>query len=199
VFDGSSAKDSYITHIRDVALLPGEKVSHVFSPSQGLTEEPPVNGQVLITTNQRILVFSQEDGRDETYLVPVEELKGVVVRSGDRSYGSLLQGLVLVVGGLFIYLVVSYWLVPRFEGPNVPVINMSVGSIMVFLAILAGVLLIGKYYFVKEASSVTFQGSNWVITFPYQSGQSREQVYRVVNTVLLARRSRDGYPAAKEE
>ena len=199
VFNGSPTVETYITHIRDVALLPGERVTHVFSPSQGLTGEPPVDGQVLITTNQRIMAFSQEDGREQTYLVPVEELKGVVVKAGSRASGSLLQGLVLAVGGLFVYLIVAYWLTGRIDGPNVPIINIDVGAIMVLLAIVAGVLLIGKYYFVKEAGSVTFQGSNWVFTFPYKSDWAREQVYQVVNTVFVSRRSSDGYSPIREE
>lgn len=199
VFNGAPTKETYITHIRDVALLPGERVTHVFSPSQGLTEEPPVDGQVLITTNQRIMAFSQADGREETYLVPVEELKGVVVKTGSRASASLLQGMVLVVGGLFVYLLVSYWLTGQFDGPTVPIIRMDVGAIMVLLAIVAGVLLIGKYYFAKEAGSVTFQGSNWLFTFPYRSDGAREQVYQMVNTVFVSRRSIDGYLRIREE
>ena len=200
MFNGAPTEDTYITHIRDVALLPGERVTHVFSPSQGLTEEPPADGQVLITTNQRIMAFSHEDGREATYLVPVEELKGVVVKTGSRASGSLLQGMVLVVGGLFVYIIVAYWLTGRFKDVwNVPIIRMDVGAIMVLLAIIAGVLLIGKYYFAKEAGSVTFQGSNWLFTFPYRSDGAREQVYQVVNTVFISRRSNDGYSPIREE
>ena len=191
--DGYPEEVSYLTRIRDVALLPGERVTHVFSPSWGLSEEPPMDGQLLITTDQRILAFSQEDGRDQTHIVPVEELKGVIVKSGTRSSGSLLQGLVLVIGGLFIYLIVSYWLTGRFDGPTVPIIRMDFGAVMVLLAIFAGVLLIGKYYLAKEGGSVTFQGSNWAFTFPYKSDRSRTQVYRMVNTVFVARRSLNGY------
>ena len=191
--DGYSEEVSYLTHVRDVALLPGERVTHVFSPSLGLSEEPPVDGQLLITTDQRILAFSHEDGRNQTHIVPVEELKGVMVKSEARNSGSLLQGLVLVVGGLFIYLIVSYWLTGRFDGPTVPIIRMDFGAVMVLLAIIAGGILIGKYYLAKEGGSVTFQGSNWVFTFPYKTDRSRIQVYRMVNTVFVARRSLNGY------
>ena len=198
MLNGSPILDSYITHIRDVALLTGEKVTHVFSPTLGLIEEPPIDGQLLITTNQRILAFSQENGREETYLVPVEELKGVVIKRGARGSGSLLQGLFLVVGALAIYLIVSYWLTGRFDGPTVPIIRMDFGAIMVLLAVVAGAVLIGKYYFVKEGGSVTFQGSNWAFTFPYHGELVRGQFYQVVNTMFLARRARDGYSAARD-
>ena len=194
VLNGDPTRKSYVTHIREVALLPGERLSHAFSPTLGLTEEPPVDGQILITTNQRIMAFSREDGRDETYLVPVEELKGVVVKSSARGSASLIQGLVLVVGGLFIYLIVSYWLTGQFkDGWDVPLVNMDLGSVVVLIAIAVGGLLIGKYYFAKETGSVTFQGSNWLFTFPFRSSQVREEVYQLVNTLFVDRRSQNAY------
>ena len=52
--------ESYVTHIRDVALLPMERVSHVFCPETGLTGEPQGTGRMLVTTNQRIMAFSME-------------------------------------------------------------------------------------------------------------------------------------------
>ena len=196
---GSRVPQSYITHIRDVALLPGEQIRHVFSPYPGLTQEPPVRGKMLVTTNQRILAFSQEDGRRQTYLVPVEELKGVVVKSGGRSYASLFQGLLLVVGGIFVYLALAYWLTGQFNGPSVPVLNMDIGAILVLLALLIGVVLIGRYYLAKEDGSVIFQGSGWVFTFPYQGAQAGEEIYQVVNSVFAARQSHDGFTVPSGE
>ena len=199
MLNGSQLEDSYITRVRDVAMLPGERLTHVFSPSRGFSQEPPVNGHVLITTNQRILAFSEEEGKDETHIVPVEELSGVVVRTASRSTSSFLQGIALVVGGLFMYLIIAYWLEGQFNPWEVPVINMDLGSILVFLAVLAGVLLIGKFYLTSETGSVTFQGSNWVFTFPYESERGREQVYRMVNAVFVARRSVNGYLRMRTE
>ena len=192
--NGSQPEDSYITSIRHVAMLPGEKLTHVFSPSMGFSQEPPVNGHVLITTNQRILAFSNEDGKDETHIVPVEELSGVVVKTVSRNSASLLQGILLVAGGLFVYAIAAYWLAGRIELPNVPVINLDIGAIGVLIAIFAGVLLIWNFYRSNESGSVTFQGTNWVFSFPYESEGAKEQVYRMVNTVLVARRSINGYP-----
>ena len=192
--NGPQPEDSYITSIRHVAMLPGEKLTHVFSPSMGFSQEPPVNGHVLITTNQRILAFSDEDGKDETHIVPVEELSGVVVKTVSRNSASLLQGIFLVAGGLFVYAIAAYWLAGRIELPNVPVINLDIGAIGVLIAIFAGVLLIWNFYRSNESGSVTFQGTNWVFSFPYESEGAKEQVYRMVNTVFVARRSVNGYP-----
>ena len=191
--DGDFQDVSYLTHIRDVALLPGERVTHVFSPSTGLSDEPPVEGQLLITTDQRILAFSQEDGKAQTNIVPVEELAGVLVRSSARGFGSLVQGLVLVVAGLVVYLIVSYWLTGHVDGPAVPLIGMDVGSLLVLLAVIAVVVLVGRYYFVRDTGSVVFQGSNWLFAFPYHSDKSKLQVYQLVNTAFVARRSLNGH------
>ena len=191
--DGDFQDVSYLTHIRDVALLPGERVTHVFSPSAGLSDEPPMEGHLLITTDQRILAFAQEDGKAQTHIVPVEELAGVLVRSGARGFGSLVQGLVLVVGGLLIYLVVSYWLTGHINGPSVPFIEMDAGPLLLLLAVIAGVVLVGRYYFVKDTGSVIFQGHNWLFAFPYHSDRSKLQVYQLVNTAFVARRSLNGH------
>ena len=186
-------QDSYITRVRNVAVLPGEKVTHVFSPSLGFSQEPPVNGQVLITTNQRIMAFSEEEGKDETHIVPVEELSGVVVKTASRNAGSLMQGIFLVAGGLFIYAIVAYWFAGQVKLPTVPIVHMDVGAIGVLLAILAGAMLIWNFYRTNESGSVTFQGSNWVFSFPFETVAAREQVYRMVNSAFIARRSVSGY------
>ena len=199
MINGTPGRQSYITHVREVALLSGERISQVFCPDRGLTQEPPIQGKVLIITNQRILAFSRNDDRNETYLAPVEELKGVAVKTGDRSYGSLFQGLLLIIGGIFLYLVLAYWLTGQFTGPSVPVLNMDTGPLMVFIMVLIGLILIGRYYFAREDGSVIFQGSSWLFAFPYRSDRARQDIYQVVNSVFAARQARNGYPVTAEE
>ena len=197
--NGSLVQDSYITRVRSVAMLPGEKLTHIFSPSQGFSQEPPVDGHVLVTTNQRIMAFSEEEGKDETHIVPVDELSGVVVKTAARNTGSLVQGIFLVVGGLFVYGIVAYWLAGQIELPNVPIINIDLGAVGVLLAIFSGILLIFNFYRTNESGSVTFQGSNWVFSFPFESVGARGQVYRMVNSAFIARRSVNGYSPAPVE
>ena len=194
MINGTPGQQSYITHVREVALLSGERISRVFCPDRGLTQEPPVRGQLLIITNQRILSFSRDDDRNETYLVPIEELKGVAVKTGDRSYGALFQGLLLIIGGIFLYLVLAYWLTGQFTGPSVPVLNMDTGPLMVLIMVLIGLVLIVRYYFARDDGSVIFQGSSWVFAFPYRSDRARQEIYQVVNSVFAGRQARNGYP-----
>ena len=194
---GSPGKD--VTHIRDIALLPGERVTHVFSPDRGLTDVLPVGGQVLITTDRRILAFSQIDGRNETFLAPLEELKGVSVKTSARTPISLFQGILLTIGAIFLYLVIAYWLTGRLGGPGIPVINIDVAPFLVLLLILLGVLLASKHYFAKKAGLVTFQGSEWVFAFPYRGDTAGKEIYQVVNSAFSARQSGSGYSFLWEE
>ena len=194
---GSPGKD--VTHIRDIALLPGERVTHFFSPDLGLTNDLPLGEQVLITTDRRILVFSQVDGRSEAFLVPLEGLKGVSVKTSARTAGSLFQGILLTIGAIFLYLVIAYWVTGRLGGPGIPLIRIDVAPFLILLLIALGVLLVGKHYFAKKAGSVTFQGSDWVFAFPYRGDAAGKEIYQVVNSVFAARQSGGGYSFLWEE
>jgi hypothetical protein len=176
-----------------VVLLPGEKVTHIFSPEGGLVAEPSEKGQLLIATNQRIIAFSKDHGRQETFLVPIEELKGISVKSGADGTTNLLQGLLLAVGGVVAYFVMAYWVTGRLKGPSVPLINIDLGPLLMMVAIFWGAVLIARYYFAKEDNLVTFQGSNWAFGFPYRGSKAEEDVHQVVNTLFTARRSRNGH------
>lgn len=178
---------SYLTRIRGVPLLPRERVNHSFTPADGISQEPSATGRLLVTTNQRILSFAQGQKGDETVLVPVDELNGVVVRPDSRRSGSLLQGLTLLVAGGLIYLVSGYWLADRLEGPNIPLINLDVWAMVVLAAIIWGGWLIGRHYFTKEPGQVTFQGGNWAFSFPYTGEKPSAEVHQVIRTVFVAR------------
>jgi hypothetical protein len=176
-----------------VALLAGEKVTHVFSPQEGIVRDPTSAGRLLITTNHRIISFSDGARGHETLLVPIEELKGVMLKTGARNSASLSQGLLMILGGLVVYFVLSYWLTGRFDGPSIPLINIDLGPFIILLALLGCAWFGGQHYFAKQEGSVTFQGSNWVFTFPYSGEKASGEVHRIVETVFAARNSRNGY------
>jgi hypothetical protein len=188
-----STRGNYRTRVRDVTLLPGEKVTQVFSPEDGLVSEPLREGQLLIATNQRIISFGEDRGRTETVLVPIEELKGVTVKTGPQSSLNLFQGLLLAVGGIFSFLIVGYWLAGQVNGPNVPIIGIDLLPFLAMVAIVWGAVLIGRYYFAKEDNLVTFQGSNWVFTFPYRGEKAESEVYQLVNTLFANRQPHNGH------
>ncbi len=179
--------------VREVALLPDEKVAHCFTPDKGLTGQIPVKGEMLVVTSERLIAFRQGEGSSRTFLAPVGELNGVAVKSGSLTLGSILQGALLAVGSVFIYIVVAYWIQARVEGPEVPVINMAFGPFIMFLGLLMGLALIAKFYFAKPDGSVTFQGRDWTLEFPYRSDRAGEEIQQVVSSVFAARQSRNGH------
>ena len=88
------------------------------------------------------------------------------VRTGQRNWGAVLQGLMIMVGGAFLYLVVGYWLAGQISGPNVPVLNMDVAPFIALLIILAGVFVLLQNYFTRPAGAVVFHGPGVEIVFP---------------------------------
>ena len=193
MISGSRVPEFEGTQVRDVTLLPGETIICVFSPELGLTQAPPPTGEVLITTNQRVLAFCHNDGRDETFLAPVEDLQGVAVKSRSRNAISIVQGIALAVGGILLYVVVAYWLTGRFDGPTVPLIKIDVGPLLVLLAALVGAGLMGRHYFSMGDGSVAFQGANWSFEFPYRGDRASQEIYQVVNSLFAARLSVNGH------
>ena len=193
MFNGSNATENGLTHIRNVALLPGETIRHVFSPKLGLMHKPPENGQLLVATSQRVLAFCHHDGRNEIFLVSVGELQSVALKARSRTATSMVQGALLAVGGILLYVAVAYWLTGRFDGPSVPVINMDVAPLLMLLLTLVGVAPVGRHYFSKQDGSVTFQGSNWTFAFPYRGDKAGQDIFQVVNTVFAVRQSHDSH------
>lgn len=192
-------KKSYLTKIRNVALLPDERVDNLFSPEKGLVKEPLGEGQLLVTTNERIISFSQHQGSNETYMVPVEELKGIVVRSsGTRSSTSLLQGLLLVGGAFALYVVLSYWLTGQFRGPNIPFINVDAAPVIILVAILSGGWFLMRYYLAPSNGLATFRGTNWSFAFPFSPSVAEDDIYRLANATFITRRHARGSPKSGE-
>ena len=179
--------------IRRVSLLSGETVTHTFCPKKGLIPYPQEQGRMLVLTNQRVIAFGQRDGMKETVLMPLEEVKAVAVNAGRRSKGTLLQGGLMMIAGVFFYVLLAYWLTGRVDGPTIPVIRMDLVAFLVFLAILSGVGMIAQFYFSKPDGEVTFQGDGVKFSFPFTGEAGEDQIYQVVNATFAARQSIMGY------
>ena len=187
------------SRVRGVALLPGETLTCVFSPEQGLISEPLPRGRMLAATNQRLIAFCRNDGRDETFVTMVEELQSASIRPAPRRLASVFQGIVLAVAGILFYAVVAYWLTGRFDGPSAPVINIDIAPLALLLALLGAALLMGRHFWATEDGTVSFQGSDWRLEFPYRSGRAGREIYQVVNRLFAARQSGNGRHAFWED
>ena len=176
-------------YVRNVALLPGESTSLHFTPDEGLVLAPLEIDRLLVLTNQRLIAFEQHEGMSETVIIPVEEVKGVEVKRGARSKGTMLQGALIMVGAVTFYVLISYWLTGKIDGPTVPIIRMDLVALIVFLAVLFGVGMMAQIYFGKPDDEVTFQGDGVSLTFRFNGESSKEDVFEVVNTAFAARQT----------
>jgi hypothetical protein len=102
----------------------------------------------------------------------------------------------LIGGGLVLYLVVSYWLTTKFDGPSVPFINIDLAPLLVLMAVITGGWIAWQHYFASERGGIKFQGSEWSIDIPYPGETAGEEVYHMIGLMFLARNSLGGrYPA----
>ena len=176
-------------YVRNVALLPGESTSLHFTPDEGLVLAPLEIDRLLVLTNQRLIAFEQNEGMSETVIIPVEEVKSVEVKRGSRSKGTMLQGALIMVGAVTFYVLTSYWLTGKIDGPTVPIIRMDLVALIVFLAVLFGVGMMAQIYFGKPDDEVTFQGDGVRLTFRFRGESSKKDVFDVVNTAFAARQT----------
>ena len=174
--------------IRGLPLASGEEIAQVFLPNEGLSASVPPRGQALILTTRRLIAFRGVEGFRDTHFALTSEISQCSVRTGQRNWGAILQGLMIMVGGGFLYLVVGYWLAGRISGPNVPVLNMDVAPFIALLIVLAGLLVLLQNYFTRPAGAVIFRGEGVEIAFPFRSSLDLGQVYEFVDMTHASRR-----------
>ena len=174
---------------RQVALLAGESVRLAFTPKLGMVSGLPEEGQLLVLTDQRLMAFVKREGVKETVLMPVEEVKAVVVNAGARSKGTLLQGGMMIVAAVVFYVLIAYWLTGRIDGPTVPIIRMDLVAFFVFLAVLSGVGLMAQMYFGKPDGEAAFQGDGVKVTFPFRGESAEKDIFKLVNAAFAARQA----------
>lgn len=175
--------------IRGLPLGQEEEIAQVFLPNEGLAGAVPRTGQALILTNRRLIAFRGVEGFRDTHFALTSEISQCSVRTGQRNWGAILQGFMIMVGGAFLYLVVGYWLAGRISGPNVPVLNMDVAPFIALLIILAGLLVLLQNYFTRPAGAVIFHGEGVEIAFPFRSSLDLSQVYEFVDMTHAAGRT----------
>jgi hypothetical protein len=136
--------------------------------------------------------FEEGQGNQETMLIPIEDLKGVSVKSGSRNSLSLTQGLLMLAGGLVVYLVLSYWLADRFHGPSLPIINLDLVPVILLVVMISVGWFAWLYYFTSAGGVIKFLGSSWSFSLPYSRGTSGEEIFQMINLMYAARNWRSG-------
>ena len=177
--------------IRGVVLDRGEEITRVLLPQEGLSDALPSSGQALILTNRRLIAFRGVEGFRDAHLANVSEIRQFSVRTGQRNWPAILQGIFMMVAGGFLYLVVGYWLAGRVSGPNVPVLNIDVAPLIALVIIFAGLTFLLQNYFSRPAGAVVFRGPGVEIAFPFRSALDLGQIYDFVEMVQATQQSAD--------
>ena len=188
--DGLAQQKNYLSRVRGVALFPRERVARVFSLEEGLLDEPTGSGQLLIATNHRILFFRDSGSAREATLLPIEELKGVVVDTAERGTFSPVRGVLTMVAALAFYLLVAYWLSGQFDGPGIPGLNMDFVPFALLAAVLVGAWVYWRHNVRRAGGKVTLQGSNWNFTFSVLGAEHIPDLNSVVESLFLCREER---------
>ena len=174
---------SFIKRIRKVPLLPDEAINCIVSATAGLIREPESTGQLLVTTNQRILLFAYGPKGRDTILLPIKQLTGHTLKDKDNSHLSLFQGLLVLAAGVLIYLFSGYWLSDHLEGPNIPLINMDLWAVILLASLITGGWLVWRYYFAKKGFQITFKVSYGSYDFEYLGPES--DLEQIIETALI--------------
>lgn len=174
-------EEAVAARLREVPLAPDEEISLVFLPDEGLVDAVPRSGQALILTNHRLIAFRGVEGFRDTHMALASEISQCSVRTGQRNWGAILQGLMIMVGGGFLYLIVGYWLAGQVSGPNVPVLNIDVAPLIALVIVLAGLFVLASNYFTRPAGALIFRGAGVEIAFPFRSSLALGEVYDFVD------------------
>ena len=169
--------------LRGVPLVPGEGIVSVLLSEEGVTDIMPRTGPALILTNRRLIAFRGVEGFRDTHMAAATDINQYSVRTGQRNWGAVLQGFLMMVSGAFLYVVVAYWLAGQISGPNVPVINIDVAPLIALLIILAGLLVLLQNYFTRPAGALIFRGPGVELAFPFRSALDIQQIYDFADQV----------------
>ncbi len=157
---------SYLSRIRGVELLPGERIEAILHPEQGLIAEPVGSGRLLAATNRRVISVVEEGSTRVAQMYAMASVCGVGVRNDVRRGLSWLQWAVLVLGAVVAYLVLAYWLVDRLPSVIIPVINLHAMAAILVILIALAVWLLWRSMTHSGGSVIRVEGVNWSLDVP---------------------------------
>ncbi len=185
---------SYLTQIRGVELLPGERIGAILHQERGLIAEPAGSGRLLAATNRRVISVAEDGPTRVAQMYAMASVCGVGVRSDARRGLSWLQWAALATGAVAAYLILAYWLVDRLPGVIIPVINLhAVAAILVILIALA-VWLLWRSMTNSGGSVVRVEGVNWSLDVPCAADCYEDSV--AFASILLLMQHRSGQHGA---
>ena len=163
---GSMAQDghSWPKGIREVHLLEDERVVGLLDGSSGLVEVPTLQGSLLALTDKRVISLIQAEDRRETHVASIKMVQGVSIRAHQRPQKPLIQGVVLILVGILVYLLVGTF------STGIPVnAGITIGALLGGAVALLGLIFIAKYLFWEKGGELIFQTGGLQLTFLYNS------------------------------
>ena len=168
----SSGRRGPARKIRGVHLLEDEKVVGMLDGAAGLIETPTRQGPLLALTNRRVVSLLDAEDRRETHAASIDKIQGVSIRSNRRPFKPLLQGVVLILVGILIYLVVGTF------STGIPVnAGITIGALLGGAVALLGILYVVRYLFWEQGGELVFQTGGLELVFPYRSDKSRSHIH----------------------
>lgn len=157
---------SFLSHIRGIELLPGERVSAYLDPEDGKVEEPTSGGRLLVATDRRIISISEDGPTRVVQMFGPGTVSAVSVRNDARRGLSWKQWAALLAGGIAAYFVLAYWLVDRVPEVVIPVVNLhAMAAVLMVLIVLLG-WIIWRSLTDAGGSILRMDGWNWTIEVP---------------------------------
>ena len=183
---------SYLSQLRGVELLAGERVVTMLDADRGSLDEPAGDGRLLAATNYRLINVLEEGDTRIVRMYAAPTITGVSVRNDARRAFSWRQWAALVFGSVAVYLVLAYWLVDRLPDVVIPVINLhAVAAVLVLLIALAG-WLFWRSLTRAGGSLLRVDGVNW--TLELQCTAAVDDLMAFANVLLLTRNAASRRP-----
>ncbi len=170
--------------IRGVQLLPNEELWLVLHGRYGLLEDAPPQDDCILLTNQRLLGFVRNDGRERLVLVPLQEVDAVEVNDVTQRVKPLLTG-----GAMMLGAVVVVWLAAALGIAGI--LPWLIGGALVVL----GAITASTYFVAEDAASILFRTRTTELVLPLRTSEALRDAHGMAHGFFLARAGHE--PAAR--
>lgn len=152
---------SYLSSIRGVDLLPGERVAALLSTDDGLLAAPPKAGRLLVATDRRFISIADSGQSKAREIFAITSVSGVSVRDDALRRFSWKQWISLIAGGLIVYVALAYWLVDRLPPIIIPSLNLHAFALVVMMLVVLVGWLFWRGFTQPGGTTTRVHGVNW--------------------------------------
>ena len=108
-------------------------------------------------------------------MASIDKIQGVSMRSNRRSLKPLLQGVLLILAGIIVYLVVGTF------STGIPVnAGITISALLGGAVALLGLLFVLRYLFWEQGGEIVFQTGGLELVFPYRSQKTIVPVHELL-------------------